>query len=143
MVSILTGLIAGLIATVVMTMFMMTMGDDSPPPTAALWAKYVGDEGPESYMKQGMLLHMLYGVGAGVAFAVGATALALDVGAGVIVGSVLWGLAFGLVLMVGGMMFWMRIVLAMEPDPKTMGAFGFFHVVYGVVLGAGIALLPV
>ena len=143
MVSILTGLIAGLIATVVMTMFMMTMGDDSPPPTAALWAKYVGDEGPESYMKQGMLLHMLYGVGAGVAFAVGATALALDVGAGVLVGSVLWGLAFGLVLMVGGMMFWMRIVLAMEPDPKTMGAFGFFHVVYGVVLGAGIALLPV
>jgi len=143
MVSILTGLIAGLIATVVMTMFMMTMGDDSPPPTAALWAKYVGDEGAEAYMKQGMLLHMLYGVGAGVAFAVGATALALDVGASVLVGSVLWGLAFGLVLMVGGMLFWMRIVLAMEPDPKTMGAFGFFHVVYGVVLGAGIALLPV
>lgn len=143
MVSILTGLIAGLIATVVMTMFMMTMGDDSPPPTAALWAKFVGDEGPEAYMKQGMLLHMLYGIGAGVAFAVGATTLGLDVGAGVLVGSVLWGLAFGLVLMVGGMVFWMRIVLAMEPDPKTMGAFGFFHVVYGVVLGASIALLPV
>ena len=143
MVSILTGLIAGLIATVVMTMFMMTMGDDSPPPTAALWAKYVGDEGPEAYMKQGMLLHMLYGVGAGAAFAVGATALGLAVGAGALVGSVLWGLAFGLVLMVGGMMFWMRIVLAMEPDPKTMATFGFFHVVYGVVLGAGIALLPV
>ena len=143
MVSILTGLIAGLIATVVMTMFMMAMGDDSPPPTAALWAKYVGDEEPEAYMKQGMLLHMLYGTGAGVAFAVGATAFGLDVGAGVLVGSVLWGLAFGLVLMVGGMVFWMQIVLAMEPDPKTMGAFGFFHVVYGVVLGAGIALLPV
>ena len=143
MVSILTGLIAGLIATVFMTMFMMAMGDDSPPPTAALWAKYVGNKGPDAYMKQGMLLHMLYGVGAGVAFTVGATALALDVGAGVLVGSVLWGLAFGLVLMIGGMMFWMRVVLAMEPDPKTMGTFGFFHVVYGVVLGAGIALLPV
>ena len=143
MVSTLTGLIAGLIATVVMTAFMMTQGDDSPPPTAALWAKYVGDEGAESYTKQGLLLHMLYGIGAGIAFAVGATALGLDVGAGVLVGSVLWGLAFGLVLMVGGMVFWMRVVLAMEPDPKTMGAFGFFHVVYGVVLGAGIALLPV
>lgn len=143
MVSIFTGLIAGLIATVVMTAFMMTMGDDSPPPTAALWAKYVGDEGPEAYVKQGMLLHLLYGVGAGVAFAVGATALGLDVGAGALVGSALWGLAFGLVLMVGGMAFWMRVVLAMEPDPKTTGAFGFFHVVYGVVLGTGIALLPV
>lgn len=143
MVSILTGLIAGLVATVAMTMFMMAMGDDSPPPTAALWAKYVGDEGPAAYMKQGLLLHLLYGVGAGGAFAVGATALALDVGAGVLVGSALWGLAFGLALMVGGMVFWMRVVLAVEPDPKTMGAFGFFHVVYGVVLGAGIALLPV
>jgi len=143
MVSILTGLIAGLIATVVMTIFMTAMGDDSPPPTAALWAKYVGDEGSEAYMKQGMLLHVLYGIGAGAAFAVGASALALDVGAGVLVGSLLWGLAFGLVLMVGGMAFWMRIVLAMEPDPKTMGAFGFFHVVYGVVLGAGVALFPV
>jgi hypothetical protein len=143
MVSILTGLIAGLVATVAMTMFMMAMGDDSPPPTAALWAKYVGDEGPAAYMKQGLLLHLLYGVGAGAVFAVGATALALDVGAGVLVGSALWGLAFGLALMVGGMAFWMRVVLAMEPDPKTMGAFGFFHVVYGVVLGAGIALLPV
>ena len=142
MVSILTGLIAGLVATIVMTVFMMSLGDDSPPPTSALWAKYVGDEGPESYMKQGMLLHMLYGIGAGVAFAVGATALALNIGAGALVGSVLWGVAFGLVLMVGGMVFWMRIVLAMEPDPKTMGTFGFFHLVYGVVLGAGIALLP-
>ena len=141
--SVLTGLIAGLIATVVMTMFMMTMGDDSPPPTAAFFAKYIGDGGPEAYVKQGMVLHMLYGVTAGVAFAVGSTALALDVGADALVGSVLWGLAFGLVLMIGGMLFWMRVVLAMEPDPKTMGALGFFHVVYGVVLGAGIALFPV
>lgn len=143
MVSILTGLIAGLLATVVMTAFMMALGDDSPPPTAALWAKYVGDEGPEAYMKQGMLLHMLYGTGAGTAFAVGAAAFALGVGPGALVGSVLWGVAFGLVLMVGGMAFWMRIVLAMEPEPKTMATFGFFHVVYGVVLGAAVALLPV
>lgn len=126
-----------------MTVFMITLGDDSPPPTAAFWAKYVGGEGPESYMKQGMVLHMLYGIGSGVVFAVGVTALGLGVDSGVLVGSVLWGVAFGLLLMVGGMAFWMRIVLALEPDPKTLATFGVFHLVYGVVLGAGVALLPV
>ena len=143
MVSVLTGLIAGLFATVVMTMFMMALGDDSPPPTAALWAKYVGDAGPDAYMKQGMALHLLYGTGAGVAFAVIASVLALGVGPGALLGSLLWGIAFGLVLMIGGMVFWMRIVLAMEPEPKTLTTFGLFHLVYGTTLGASVALLPV
>jgi hypothetical protein len=46
MVNILSGLVGGLVATIVMTIFMMGLGDDSPPPTAALWAKSVGDGGP-------------------------------------------------------------------------------------------------
>jgi len=142
MVSVLTGLVGGLVATIVMTMFMMALGDDSPPPTAALWARYVGDERPESYMMQGMALHMLYGIGAGAAFAVLATALGLGLGPGALVSTVLWAVAYGIVLTVIGAAFWMRIVLAMSPDPGTAATFGFFHLVYAVVLAGVVYAVP-
>ncbi|WP_026190213.1 hypothetical protein [Halomicrobium katesii] len=142
MVSILSGLVSGLVATIVMTMFMMALGDDSPPPTASLWAKYVGDEGPESYMMQGMVLHLLYGIGAGVAFAVGVTALGLGVGAGALGTSLLWAVVFALGLTVVGAIFWMRVVLAMEPEPGMVGMFALFHFVYGLVLGAMMTYVP-
>jgi len=140
MVSILSGLIGGLLATVVMTMFMMALGDDSPPPTAALWAKYIGSDGPESYMMQGMALHMLYGIIAGGAFAVGVTALGLGVGS--LTTALLWAVVYGLVLTVVGAVFWMRVVLAMEPESAMVGMFALFHVIYGLVLGAAVVSLP-
>ena len=140
MVSILSGLIGGLLATIVMTVFMMALGDDSPPPTAALWAKYVGDEGPESYMMQGMALHMMYGIVAGGAFAVGVTALGL--GVATLTSGLLWAVVYGLLLTVVGAVFWMRVVLAMEPEPAMVGMFALFHVIYGVVLGAAVVYLP-
>jgi len=142
MVSVLSGLAGGLVATIVMTMFMMALGDDSPPPTASLWAKYVGSEGPESYMPQGMVLHMLYGIGAGAAFAVGVTALGLGVGAGALTTSLLWAVVFALGLTVVGAIFWMRVVLAMEPEPGMVGMFALFHIVYGLVLGAMVTYVP-
>ncbi|SDG06598.1 hypothetical protein [Halorientalis regularis] len=135
--TILGGLAGGLIATIVMTVFMLALGDDSPPPTAALWSKYVGDGPPAEYMPQGMALHMLYGIGAGAAFAVAfpflGVSLTLATGVGL-------GFVYGIVLTVVGMVLWMRIVLAMEPEPKTMGLFFFFHLVYGGVLGAWLSL---
>ncbi|WP_135665620.1 hypothetical protein [Halorhabdus rudnickae] len=132
-ITLLGGLVGGLIATVVMTVFMMTLGDDSPPPTALFWSKYVGNEGPESYMMQGMVLHMLYGVGAGVVLAAllpvagfGDVALVTALGA---------GLGYGVVLFIGAAGFWMNVVLALDPEPKDVGLFLFFHLVYGAVLG--------
>ena len=127
MVTLLSGLVGGLAATVAMTMFMMALGDDSPPPTAALWAKFVGSEGPEAYMMPGMALHMMYGIGAGGAFALIATTAGLGVDS--LTGALIWALAFAAVLTVFGMVFWMRVVLAMEPEPKTAATFGFFHAV--------------
>jgi hypothetical protein len=38
--------------------------------------------------------------------------------------------------MIGGMAFWMRAVIGMEPDREMMLTFGTVHVVYGLVLGA-------
>ena len=128
----LTGIAGGLVATIVMTIFMMALGDDSPPPTAALWAKFVGDEGPESYVPQGMLLHMLYGIGAGVAFALALPLVVAEVTLATAVGL---AVAYAVVLTVVGAMVWMKAVLGMDPDRATAMQFGFFHLVYGLVLG--------
>jgi hypothetical protein len=46
------------------------------------------------------------------------------------------GLVYGVVLMIGGMMLWMRLVIGMEPDRDMMMMFGTVHIIYGVVLGA-------
>jgi hypothetical protein len=105
------GLVGGLVATVVMTALMMAMGDDSPPPTAQVWAKYVGDGPVEEYPMQRMILHILYGIGAGWVFALvvafGLLALTpLNLVDGVINGSV-----YGVILVVVAAVVWMRLVL--------------------------------
>ncbi|SER41855.1 hypothetical protein SAMN04489841_3821 [Natrinema salaciae] len=133
MVSILAGLVGGVIATIVMTMGMMRMGDGGPPPTAGLVAKTAGGE-PAEYEMPGMLLHMLYGVGAGVVFALGVPLVGLNFDSLVVAAGL--GLVYGMVLMIVGMMFWMRMVLGMEADRDTMVMFGTVHASYGIVLGA-------
>lgn len=134
MATVLSGLVGGLVATIVMTMFMMALGDDSPPPTAALWSKYVGNGPPEDFMMPGMLLHMLYGIGAGAVFVV--LAEALGYGLETMTTALVGGVLYAVVLMLFGMIFWMNIVIGLDADAKTAGMFGFFHLVYGLVLGA-------
>ena len=137
-VTLLDGLLGGLLATIVMTVFMMTLGDDSPPPTALFYAEYVGDGSPDEYMMQGMVLHFIYGISAG-----GALALLLIL-AGIdpidSVEALLAGLSYGVGLFVGAAVFWMKIVLDMDPEPRDVGLFALFHIVYGLVLGAVIAV---
>jgi hypothetical protein len=136
-ISIINGLAGGIVATIVMTVFMMVLGDDSPPPTAALWSKYVGDGPPEEFMPQGMLLHMLYGISAGAAFAVLFTVVGLDIS---LVTTVGLGVAYGIVLTIVGAVLWMNVVLDMDPDPQMIGLFTLFHLVYGVVLGGFVSV---
>jgi hypothetical protein len=115
-----------------MTIAMMVMGDGGPPPTARLVAKFAGG-GAEDYAMPGMALHFVYGIVAGAVFAVGVPLLGLDLGS--IAVAIGLGLVYGIVLMIGGMMFWMRTIIGIEPDRSTMTMFGTVHVVYGVVLG--------
>ncbi len=136
--AVVNGLLGGFVATVAMTVLMMALGDDSPPPTAIFWSKYVGNAGPDSYMMQGMVLHFLYGIAGGGVLAVlltvaGVTGLLPAVGA---------GLGYGFVLFVFAAGFWMNVVLDMDAGPKEAGMFLFFHLVYGGVLGAIIGLGP-
>lgn len=133
MASVIAGLVWGFVATIVMTMTMMAVGDGGPPPTAALVAKFAGGT-PEEHKKPGMLLHMLYGTIAGAVLAVGVPLVGLPLDSiGVAIGL---GFVYGVVLMIGGMVFWLRLVIGVEPDKDMMKVFGIVHVVYGVVLGA-------
>ncbi|MFB6151148.1 MAG: hypothetical protein ABEJ40_05015 [Haloarculaceae archaeon] len=137
----LNGLVGGLVATVVMTAFMLALGDDSPPPTALFWSKYVGDGEPDEYLPQGMVLHLLYGVGAGVLFAVGVPLIGVSIGS--MATAVLLGLAYGFVLFLGAAVFWMNVVLGLDPEMPTVATFLFFHLVYGAVFGAWLQVGPV
>lgn len=140
MVTAIDGLVGGIVATIVMTAFMMGMGDDSPPPTAVFYARVMGDGAPTDYMPQGMVLHLLYGTVAGAVFgAVGAAGAFLFASTGLVDG-VLNGIVYGLVLFVIGAVFWFNLVLDMDADPPKMAMMGFFHLVYGVVLGAWVGV---
>ncbi len=132
--TLLNGLVGGLVATTVMTAFMMALGDDSPPPTALFWSQYVGDGPPEDYLPQGMALYLIYGIVMAAVFAVGLPvagfeAVSLAVATGL-------GLAWGVVLFVGAAVFWMNVVLDIDAEPAQVGMFLLFHLIYGVVLGA-------
>lgn len=140
MVTLLSGLVGGFVAAIVMAAFMMTLGDDSPPPPALFWSKYIGAREPQAYMIQGMVLHLLYGTVAGAVFALLVPVVGLSVAS---VGSaVLWGLVWAVVLFVIGAVLWIRLVLGMEPELKMAGMMLFFHLVYGAVLGAWIGVGP-
>ena len=132
MTSLTAGLAGGVVATIVMTIAMMVLGDGGPPPTARLVAKFAGGQ-PEEYAMPGMSLHLVYGVVAGAVFAVGVPLLGVSLTS--IPVAVGLGLVYGVVLMIGGMLFWMRTVIGMEPDRSMMLMFGTVHVIYGVVLG--------
>ena len=54
----------------------------------------------------------------------------------------LWAVVYGLVLTVVAAVLWMRVVLAMEPEPAMVGMFALFHVIYGAVLGIAVVSLP-
>lgn len=137
MSTVVNGLVGGLLATVVMTMLMMAMGGDEPPPTAALWSKYVGEASPEEYMMQGMVLHFVYGIAAGGVFVLLANAVGLDVAT--LGSAAVWGVVYGFVLFAIGTGFWLKTVLDVTPDREMAVGFLVFHLVYGVVLGAWVS----
>jgi hypothetical protein len=141
MSSVLAGIVGGLVATIVMTIVMTVMGDGGPPPTAGLVAKVAGGD-PADHAMPGMVLHLLYGIIAGVVFAIGVPLVGSALGVSLLGGAfdslavaIGLGLAYGIVLMIGGMVFWMRLVLGMDPDRDMVLLFATVHVIYGVVLG--------
>lgn len=132
--ALISGALGGVVATFVMTVAMMVAGDGSPPPTADLWSKYVGGD-PEENKPPAMVLHFVYGTAVASVLAVvlsvtGLTSTLINFGSGV---------AYGVVLFIVGALFWVRLVLGMEPERKQTVMFLMVHFVYGAVLGAWLA----
>jgi hypothetical protein len=138
--TILNGLAGGLVATGLMTVFMLTLGDDAPPPTAMFWSQYVGDGPADEYMPQGLVLHFLYGIIAGVVFVL--LVPLTGIGIGSLSTAVLLGLAYGFVMFAGAAVFWMNVVLDLDPELPAVAMFLLFHLVYGGVLGVWVGIGP-
>lgn len=140
MPTIINGIVGGLVATVVMTAVKVTVGPSGPPPTAALWAQYVGDGEPPDYKQQGMILHFLYGAIAGAIYVPVFTAFNLGMPISTWVGGIVWGAIWGILLFVVAAAVWVKGILGMEPESGQAAFMAGNHVVYGVVLGAWVVL---
>jgi hypothetical protein len=128
------GLVAGGFATLVMTAFRMPVSR-SPPPTAWLWAQYVGEGDPEDYPGPGLVLHVMYGVFGGGVF--GALVGPLIRGSDAdreFLGAV-YGVVYGIVLSVFGQYVLLDRLLGMDLSDDETFVFYVSHLVYGLSLG--------
>lgn len=137
------GVEGGALATLVMTVYRLPV-TRSLPPTAEFWSQFVSGDDPYDHPLVALVLHVLYGVAAGVAFAalvpsrepvedesgVGPPSPSGEVQLTV------YGLAYGLALSAFGEKVVLGTVLDVEPDDRF--AFHVGHVLYGITLGAWI-----
>lgn len=113
-----------------------TTGGGGPSPTAGLVAKHGGGP-PEEHARPAAALYVPCGVGAGAAFLAGAPLPGGGLGApGVAVAA---RAVYGVALVIGGTVFWIRRVPGTEPDRRETATFGTVHIVYGVALGVVVA----
>ena len=139
MATILGGLVGGLLAAVV-TGATMRAAIDDPPPSATVWAMYFGDGDPSHYESRGLLAHVLYGAGAGAVFVLLAGLLSL--GLGTVGDALLWALVWSAVLCVIAVGFWSMLLIGETPDGRGLAELAGVHVVFGVVLGLWLGLVP-
>lgn len=128
------GLVGGLVATGVMTLYRLPVFR-ALPPTAEFWAEYVQSGDPESFLPQALLLHLCYGASAGavgsLCYALGVSETDFDrrwlgVAGGALYGGVLS--VFGIQVMIG-------LLLDEELDREAELVFHVGHLVYGLSLG--------
>lgn len=132
---ILIGAVGGLVATAVMTAFRLPISR-SLPPTDEFWRKFVRGDDSGSATIPAILLHLCYGMGAGVVYVaispwVTRTTEARAERRGVVT-AVLYSLglsAFGLRVLLEGL-----LDEELSPDEKLVFHLG--HVIYGITLGA-------
>ena len=127
-----SGLIGGLFATVVMTLFRMPT-TRSLPPTAEFLGQYLGGD-PKEYHVMSLILHMLYGTMGGIIFGLLA-ATSIDEAnepelTGLLVGSV-----YGLILSVFGEHVVLHHLLEMNLETDESAVFHASHLMYGLTLG--------
>lgn len=128
------GVRAGTIATLVMTAYRIPISG-SLPPTAAFLAKLLGGD-PDDHSIAGLALHLAYGAGGGVAFALLSTAFrGPDADVRGEAQGVLLGVIYGLLLSAFGVRALLKGLLDMDLAADERLVFHVSHVVYGLTLG--------
>ena len=129
------GLVGGFFATLVMTVFRVPTAR-SLPPTAEFLEQYLGGNASD-YRFTSLVLHFLYGTGAGVIFGPLLGLIAGDTNEPETVG-LLVGVLYGTILSVFGDQVVLRRVLGMDLDTDEEAIFHAGHLVYGLTLGSWI-----
>jgi hypothetical protein len=124
----------GLVATVVMTAFRLPISR-SLPPTDEFWRQYVRRD-DDSATLPAIVLHLCYGIGAGVVYAALGPRVTGTSEARAELRGVVTAVAYSLVLSVFGLRVLLRGLLGEELDPDEALIFHLGHVVYGITLGA-------
>lgn len=136
MASLLLGLLAGLIGSVVMAILMMATAKGQPGVNTLLVARVLRRPPSDRKAKMGgMVAHFMYGTGMGGVFALGSAAF--------LIGGSLWvtGLLFGVVLFLVAAMTIMpaagvtRAKMKAMPKGRIVGFLGL-HLVYGAIVAA-------
>lgn len=128
------GIIGGLIATGLMTLYRFPLFR-ALPPTAEFWATFVKGGEPEQYPIVGLLLHFLYGgVGGGV-FGVGFNLIDFKTERDRRLGAIGLSMVYGLALSVFGTRVIFKRLLGKELEPDEGAVFHVAHIIYGLTLG--------
>lgn len=141
-VTLLTGAVWGLVGAITMLIIMQALGTGDPPPFAVFWATFIGDGDPDNAMPQSLLLHAINAVGGGLVYAIVFSAFDLGFPITEFTGGVIWGLVWGIALLIVAAVFWVNAVLDMDPEPAQMRTMAIAHLGYGLTLGILGAAVP-
>jgi hypothetical protein len=81
---------------------------------------------------------MIYGIIAGLVFVVAVPVIGVSIGS--MTAALAFGLGYGFVLFLGAAVFWMNVVLDLDPEMPMVAMFLLFHLIYGAVFGAWLQL---
>ncbi|WP_204366098.1 hypothetical protein [Halogeometricum pallidum] len=127
-----TGVIAGFVATVVMTAFREPTARSLPPTSDFLSRWFGGDS--EDYAVSSLLLHLAYGIGGGVGFGLGWNRRGTRSDEPETVGLVL-GSLYGIALSLFGEHVVLKYLVAMELETDESAVFHAGHLIYGLTVG--------
>lgn len=131
---VLRGVIGGLTATALMTLYRFPLFR-ALPPTAEFWAMFVRKGDPEQYPVAGLILHFLYGGTAGGLFGFVFGLIDFRTERDRRLGAILLSLVYGLLLSVFGSRILLNRLLEEDMGPDERAVFHVGHVVYGLALG--------
>lgn len=141
-VTVLSGAVWGFVGAISMIIVMQAIGGDDPPPFAVFWAKYLGDGNPAEAMPQSLLLHAIYAVVAGAVYVPIFTAFDLGFSITSFAGGIIWGIVWAIVLFIIAAVFWVNMVLDMNPEQRQVITMATAHLAYGLTLGILGASVP-